>query len=107
MSKTACVILLPCLLLCACADSPKVVQTSSDASKIHMIVGQAAQVAMPYGERVQSAIAGDPSVVTVVPIGDVVNLVPGKEAGETNLIVRTMDEDNRPDTYQYRIYVVQ
>ena len=90
----------------ACAsDKPHVVQASSDASELRLTGGMATQIEMPDGERVQSVVTGNPALVTAERAGDVVNLIPKEGSGETNLIVRAIDEDGSSKVYQYRLIV--
>ncbi len=99
-------ILLPLFILVSCAsETPHVVQVSADAPDISLTKGMATQVEMPEGERVQSVVTGNPSIVTAEKADNVVNLVPGSNSGETNLIVRALDRDNHSKVYQYRIIV--
>jgi Flp pilus assembly secretin CpaC len=94
------------LLLAACAASnPRVIQASPDATELHLTKGLATQIEMPDQGRVQSVVVGDPALVTAEQSGDVVNLIAKAETGETNLIIRFRDEDNRVRVYQYHINV--
>jgi type IV secretory pathway VirB9-like protein len=106
MPRKSAIILLSCFILTACAeDKPHVVQTSADTPAVHLTEGIATQIEMPEGERVQSVVTGNPSLVVAEREDNVVNLIPGKGAGETNLIVRATDEGRRSKVYQYRLIV--
>jgi type IV secretory pathway VirB9-like protein len=95
-----------CFALAACASpEPKVVQIAPDAQVVNLTPGTATQIEMPDGERVQSVVTGKPSLVIADKADNVVNLVPGDGTGETNLIVRVKDSDNRSKVSQYRIIV--
>ena len=98
--------ILTFLALAACASgSPRVIQASADAPEIRLTVGMATQIEMPDSGRVQSVTVGSPSLVSADQAGDVVNLVAKGGAGETNLIIRYRDDDNRIKVYQYHITV--
>jgi Flp pilus assembly secretin CpaC len=106
MFKKIAAILIASLALAACAsNTPRIIQASSGAPDIHMTVGMATQVEMPDSGRVQSVTVGDPSLVTAEQAGDVVNLVAKTGAGQTNMIIRSRDEDGNVKVYQYHIDV--
>jgi formamidopyrimidine-DNA glycosylase len=106
MFKKSAIIMLACLGLAACASSsPRVIQATSGMPDIHLTVGMATQIEMPEEGRVQSITVGDPSLVSAEQNADVVNLVAKGGAGETNLIIRSRDSDDRIKVYQYHIYV--
>lgn len=101
-------ILAPCLVLAACASSePHVIQATNDLKEVHLVSGMATQIEMPDGQRVMSVVTGKPDLVTAERSNDVVNLIPKEGSGETNLIVRAMDEYHETKVYQYRITVDQ
>jgi hypothetical protein len=106
MLKKTATILIASLALAACASSsPRIIQASSGAPDLRLTKGLATQVEMRDEERVQSVAVGDPSLVTAEQSSDVVTLVAKGNAGETNLIIRARDEDNRIKVYQYHITV--
>ena len=96
-----------CATMVACSSStPRVIQASSDSPSVHLTGGMATQIEMPNGNRVQSATVGDPTLVTADYTANVVNLVPKKTiSGQTNLIVRAVDDDGDAKIYQYRVEV--
>ena len=105
MFKKTALLFMTGLALAACSSvQPKVIQASSGSPNISMTVGLATQIEMPDEGRVQSIIVGNPALVTAEQAGDVVNLV-GKGDGETNLIIRSRDEDNKVKVYQYHITI--
>lgn len=92
--------------LAACSSSqPRIIQASSNAEDIRVTSGMATQIEMPRDVRVQSVTTGNPSLVTAEAAGDVVNLIPRSGAGETNLIIRSRDDDGDTKVYQYRVIV--
>jgi type IV secretory pathway VirB9-like protein len=94
------------LALSACASSqPRVIQASSGSSEIRLTTGMVTQIEMPDSGRVQSVTVGNTSLVSAEQSGDVVNLSPKAGAGETNLIIRSRDDDGRTQVYQYHITV--
>ena len=94
------------LALAACASSaPRIIQATSGMPEIRLTIGMATQVEMPDAGRVQSITVGNPALVTADQATDVVNLVAKGSAGETNLIIRSRDEDNKVKVYQYHIVV--
>ncbi len=98
-------ILLACLALAACAsDTPRIIQATSNMPDVRLTPGMATQVEMPAG-RVQSVVVGNPSLVTADRADNVVNLVPKEGSGETNLIIRSADNDGDIKVYQYRVIV--
>jgi len=104
--KKAALVLLSCLALAACAsEQPHVVQVSADMPEVRLRGGMATQIEMPAAERVQSVVTGDPALVTAEGADNVVNLIPKAGSGETNLIVRAVDEDGHSKVYQYRVVV--
>ncbi len=106
INKTA-IVLLAALTLAACsADKPHVIQASSDSPSVRLTSGMATQIEMPSSEHVQSVITGNPGMVIAEAADNVVNLIPkGESSGETNVIVRTTDEDGQSKVYQYRVTV--
>jgi Flp pilus assembly secretin CpaC len=93
-------------LLSACAtNQPKVIQASGDTTDIHLTVGMATQVEMPDNGRVQSVIVGNPTLIDAQQSGDVVNLSGKGGAGETNLIIRSRNDDGKTQVYQYHVTV--
>ena len=95
-----------CLVLTACSsssDMPRIVQASSVMPEVRLIQGMATQIEMPDTGRVQSVTVGNPDLVTAERADGIVNLLPKASTGETNLIVRSFDEDNHSHIYQYRL----
>ncbi|MEI8393122.1 MAG: pilus assembly protein N-terminal domain-containing protein [Rhodospirillaceae bacterium] len=109
MFKNAVIALFACFTLAACASSqPRVVQATSDMPEIRLTAGMATQIEMPTATgRVQSVTVGNPSLVTAERNSDVVNLLAKGSPGETNLIIRAIDEDGKAKVYQYRILVLE
>jgi|GEM_PF-901553 len=106
MFKKTASLLLVLLAACACASSsPKIIQASTNMPDIRITVGMATQVEMPDQGRVQSVAVGDPSIVKAEQATDVVSLIATGGIGETNLIIRSRDDDNELHVYQYRIIV--
>jgi len=107
MLNKAAVAFLSCLVVAACAsEEPRIIQASPNAKEIHLAGGLATQIELPAGERVQSAVTGNPDLVTVGRSDNIVNIVPSeKVSGDTNLIVRSVDEEGQPKVYQYRLSV--
>lgn len=106
MSTKSSVALIAFLALTACApDQPRVIQASGNSPDISVTVGMATQVEMPDRGRVQTIVVGNPSLVTAEKDGDVVNLMAKGGAGETNLIIRSRDDDGDIKLYQYHITV--
>jgi hypothetical protein len=106
MLRKSLILILSCVVLAACASGkPHIVQPSSDMSEVRLTGGMATQIEMPDSERVQSVVTGDPTLVTADKADNVVNLVPKDRSGETNLIVRSIDEDGEAKVYQYRVVV--
>jgi len=107
MFKKYAPLFLAAALLSACASNqPRVVQTSPSATEIRLTAGLATQIELPESDRVQSVVIGKPSLVSADQSGSVVNLT-AKEggSGETNIIVRAIDDDGRAQTFQYRLIV--
>jgi hypothetical protein len=98
--------LVAALALAACASSqPKIIQASASSPDIALTFGLATQIEMPDAGRVQSITVGNPALVTAEQSGDVVNLSAKEGSGETNLIIRSRDEDGHIKVYQYHITV--
>ena len=94
------------LLLAACAsETPRIVQATADMPEVRLRAGMATQIEMPGGGRVQSVTVGNPALVTADRTDNIVNLIPKDGTGETNLIVREMDDSGRAKIYQYRVIV--
>lgn len=105
MFKKSAAILFTCLSLAACAaNKPNIIQASAGSPDIAMTVGMATQIEMPDQGRVSSITVGNPTMVTAEQASEVVNLI-AKEPGETNLIIRSHDEDGKVKVYQYHITV--
>lgn len=99
-------VLFALLAVSACSsDKPKIIQASGSMPDIRVTVGMATQVEMPNAGRVQSVAVGDPSLVSAERDADVVSLVAKGGVGETNLIIRSREEDGDIKIYQYRIIV--
>ena len=106
MFKKTAPLLLALLTLSACASSsPKIIQATSNMPDIRVTVGMATQIEMPDAGRVQSIAVGDPALVTAEQATDVVSLIAKGGTGETNLIIRSRDDDNELHIYQYRIII--
>jgi len=106
MLKKSTAVLMAFLALAACSSSsPRVIQATSGMPDIHITVGMATQIEMPDSGRVQSVAVGNPALVTAEQSGDVVSLMGKGGAGETNLIIRSRDEDSHIKVYQYRVIV--
>lgn len=105
MPRKITVVVLAFLALSACSSStPKIVQTSSGSPEVRLQTGLATQIELPESRRVQSVVAGNPSLVTTESSSNVVNLI-AKGAGETNLIIRAVDDDGDARVYQYRVII--
>jgi len=107
MFKKTAALFITLLALSACASSgPRIIQATTGMPDIQLTIGMATQVEMPDSGHVQSVTVGDPTLVTADQAGEVVNLVSkSKEAGETNMIIRSREDDGRIKVYQYRIIV--
>ena len=106
MIKKMSLVLLSVLALSACSSSqPKIIQATTGMPDIRVTVGMATQVEMPDRGRVQSVAVGDPSLVSAEQATDVVSIVAKGGSGETNLIIRSRDEDGDLKVYQYRVIV--
>jgi hypothetical protein len=106
MKKPAAVLLFSLALAACASDKPHVVQATAGAEDVHLTGGMATQIEMPSDQRVQSVVTGNPALVSADQGGNVVNLVPKEGAsGETNLIVRTLDDEGDSKVYQYRLDV--
>ena len=106
MFKNTATILIASIALAACASSaPHVIQASSNAPDLRLTKGMATQIEMPDAGHVQSIVVGDPTLVTAEQATDVVNLTAKGTAGETNLIIRSRDDNNEIKVYQYHITV--
>jgi len=107
MIKKSFLALVAMLALTACASSqPKIIQATTGMPDIRVTVGMATQIEMPDAGRVQSVAVGDPSIVTAERDSDVVSLIAKNGAGETNLIIRSRDDDGKIKLYQYRVIVM-
>jgi len=105
MLKKTTLALMTCLAFTACTSStPRVIQATTDMPAIHLTSGMATQIELPNG-HVQSVVTGNPSLVTAERVDNIVNLIPKEGTGETNLIVRSTDEDGDAKLYQYRVIV--
>lgn len=106
MIRKSALALLSCLVLSACSSAqPKIIQATSGMQDIRVTVGMATQIEMPDRGRVQSVAVGDPSLVTAEQSTDVVSLIAKGGTGETNLIIRSRDEDGDLKVYQYRVII--
>lgn len=106
MFKKSAILLIACLFLGACAASqPHVVQASAGSPDIVLTVGMATQIEMPDSNRVTSITVGNTALVSAEQATDVVNLTAKGDAGETNLIIRSRDDDGKVRVYQYHITV--
>lgn len=93
------------LSACSSAETPRIVQASAGMPEVRLTNGMATQIEMPSQARVQSIVVGNPSLVSADRTDDIVNLTPKEGSGETNLIVRAVDEDGHAQVYQYRVIV--
>ncbi len=95
------------LILSACAspDAPRIVQPTVNMPEVRLVSGMATQVELPDSNRVQSLVTGNPDLVVAQEANGVVSLMPKAGIGETNLIIRSVDEDGRGKVYQYRVIV--
>lgn len=99
-------VLLAFVALSACASSePRIIQATTGMPDIRVTVGMATQIEMPDAGRVQSVAVGNPALVTAEQSTDVVSLIAKGGEGETNLIIRSRDEDGKLKVYQYRVIV--
>lgn len=106
MVKKSSIALIAFVALAACASSqPRVIQATGSAPDVVLTVGMATQIEMPDEGRVQSIVVGNPALIAAEQSGDIVNLTAKGPAGETNLIIRARDDDNRIKVYQYHITV--
>jgi hypothetical protein len=106
MLKKTLIALTASLALAACAsDTPRIVQASPNSPEVRLAGGMATQIEMPASTRVQSVTVGNPALVTADRADNIVNLLPKEGSGETNLIVRAVDEDGHAKVYQYRVIV--
>lgn len=108
MFKKIAVVLVACLVVVACSsEAPRVVQASADMPEVRLVAGMATQIEMPPAKRVLSVTVGNPALVTAERSADVVNLIAKAGAGETNLIIRAIDDDDRTQVYHYRLIIVE
>lgn len=106
MFKKSILTFVSLVALAACSSSqPKIIQATTGMPDIRVTVGMATQIEMPDQGRVQSVAVGDPSLVSAEQATDVVSIVAKGGAGETNLIIRSRDEDGKIKVYQYRVIV--
>ncbi|HEU0117668.1 MAG TPA: hypothetical protein VFR09_03465 [Alphaproteobacteria bacterium] len=106
MFRKSAILVVACAALMACAqEQPRIIQPTANASEIRLSGGMATQVEVPNGSRVQSVTVGDPTLITAEHVDNVVNLVPKNKSGDTNMIVRTIDNGGDVQVYQYRINV--
>jgi len=106
MLKKMLVVLLLSASLVACASNkPRIIQATGDLTPIRLTPGMATQIELPDNNRVQSVIAGNPSLITADHTDNVVNLLPKEGSGETNLIVRGQNSSGEVEIYQYRVIV--
>lgn len=106
MLKKSAAFMLVLASLAACSTpQPKIIQAASGMQEIRLTVGMATQLEMPEAGRVQSVAVGNPALVTAEQASDVVSLIAKGGEGETNLIVRSRDEDGKVHIYQYRLIV--
>jgi hypothetical protein len=105
LKKTALTLILSVALSACASDKPRIVQATANMDQVRLTSGMATQIEMPNSGRVQSVVTGNPSLVTADHVDNIVNLVPKEGAGETNLIVRAVDDSGDSTVYQYRIIV--
>lgn len=96
------------LSLSACGSSgPKVIQTLPGAPEVHLTAGIATQIEMPENARVQSVVIGNPALATAEQSGNIVSLTAKTGSGETNMIIRSVDDSGHTKVDQYRVTVQQ
>ena len=106
MSRKSAAALVAFLALAACSSSqPRIIQPTASSPDIVLKVGMATQIEMPDAGRVQSITVGNPTLVSAEQKEDVVNLSAKEGSGETNLIIRSRDEDGQVKVYQYHVTV--
>src|ERR1700681_4370041 len=108
MLRKITIVFMASLALVACSfssDSPRIVRASADMPEVRLTEGMATQIELPSSGRVQSVTTGNPALVVAERTDNVVNLVPKEGSGETNLIIRSIDEDGDVKVYQYRVIV--
>ena len=96
------------VMLAACASSndvPRVVQAKPGMEEIRLVSGMATQIEIPNNARVQSITVGNPELVSTERGDGIVNLMPKNGTGETNIIVRSVDDEGRSKVYQYRLII--
>ncbi len=91
------------------APRPRVVETGPGSDTIKLRAGRTTQVEMPRGQRVSDVAVGNPALLSASGRDGIVTLVPGvslpEAGGETNVIVRTVDDRGRAFTHQYVLRV--
>ncbi len=106
MFRKSAIVVAASLMLAACASGqPRIVQATADMQEIRLTPGMATQVELPDSMHVKSVVTGNPALVTAERADNIVSLVPKAGAGETNLIVRSVDDDGDAKVYQYRLIV--
>lgn len=97
---------IACTVLAACSTPPpRVIQATANMPEVRLTAGMATQIEMPDNGHVQSVVTGNPALVTAERSYNVVNLIPKSGTGETNLIVRFIDDSGDLKVYQYRVAV--
>jgi hypothetical protein len=98
---------IACVALAGCASGkPKIIQASTGLEEVRLTQGMATQIEMPNEGHVQSVVTGNPELVTAERSFNVVNLIP-KLPGETNVIVRFVDDGGDVKVFQYRVTIAE
>jgi len=108
MLKKTVAVFAACVMLTACAsdNGPHIVQTNPNAPQVRLVAGIATQIEIPDSEHVQSVVIGNPGLATAEQSESVVNLTAKSgNTGDTNMIIRTVDDDGHAKVYQYRVSV--
>ena len=103
--KKAAFLLAATIAVSACSSQPRVIQASSSSPEIRLTQGIATQIELPDDRRVKNVVVGNPSLVDAGQADNVVNLLTKQGSGETNLIIRSVDEDGNTKVNQYRVIV--
>jgi hypothetical protein len=105
LRKTALLALVAVAMTACSSDKPHIIQTSLNSTEVLLTEGMATQIEVPEAEHVKSAVTGNPNLVATEMSGNIVTLVPKNSTGQTNLIIRTTDEDKNARMYEYRLTV--
>ncbi len=92
--------------LVACSSSePHVIQSSAANPELTVTPGLATQIEMPDAMRIQSVTVGNPALLSAEHEGNIVNVTAKEGTGETNIIIRTRDDDGHTKVFQYHVTV--